>query len=36
MTVNFDPKTRNLFSADPLDVYNFDSVWPEVSKYLGG
>ena len=32
--MNFDPKTHNLFSADPLYLYNFDSTCPEVSKYL--
>ena len=33
--VNFDPKKRvTCFSQDPLDLYNFDSACPEVSKYL--
>ena len=34
MTVNFDPKTRNLFLTDHLDLYSFDSGCHEVSKQL--
>ena len=34
--VNFDPKFCNLFSPDPLDLYNSDSACPEASKYLNG
>ena len=29
--VKFDPKTRNLFLTDPLDLYNVDSTCTEVS-----
>ena len=25
---------RNFYSTDPLDLSNFDSAYPEVSKYL--
>ena len=28
------PKCITCFSMDPLDLYIFDSGWPEVSKYL--
>ena len=32
--VNFDCEMRNLFSTDPLDLYNFDSGCPDMYKYL--
>ena len=34
--VNLTPKCATCFSTDPLDLYNFDSACPDVSKYLTG